>query len=329
MNYSFEYGGCLELETTISKSYFEEFNNLIEFDCARSAIQYIIREKKYSRVWLPVYNCPSVYNRLKKDGINNISLYNINDSFKPEITIDQIEKGALVVWINYWGCMKNEIIETVINYFSTDDIDVLIDNSVAFFSPPKEKVYNVYSCRKFFGVADGAYLIGNLKQKNVLKKSFMSDNYIFLLKAIESGSNSAYSDYLNNEKTFDERYEPYEISSISKSILKSIDYERIKTIRKENFSALCSLLGLSNLDFDYFTDTPYVFPYFCKSDNLRKRLISNNIFVSQHWKHILEEEVSNDFEKDMSTHIIPLPIDQRYTTKDMEIIASIVSANDY
>ena len=52
-----EFGGCLWLDTGNSRhDYFHEaMNDRVEVDSGRSAIQYIIENYKYDRIWLPVY----------------------------------------------------------------------------------------------------------------------------------------------------------------------------------------------------------------------------------------------------------------------------------
>ena len=300
-------------------------SNFIELDCGRSAIQYIIEVGNYKRVWIPAYNCPSVFNRLSTVSSLSIMFYNINSSFLPDIRENSPERGDLIVWINYWGCMKNETIQSVLSYQTQMGVDILFDNSVAFFAPPIEAAYNVYSCRKFIGVADGAYIKGRKIEKVHLKEEMTSDNYLFLLKATEQGSNSAYNDYLNNEKRFDKRGKPYAMSKLTKSILKKLDYDSIKNKRKRNFLTLHSILGSENkLDVNYSTDTAFVYPLFTRSEFLRKRLLDRHIYVSQHWKHVLQSDYSNEFEKQLAMNTIPLPIDQRYSEEQMTELAHIV-----
>ena len=98
-----EFGGCLYFEM-LDDYYDLKNSNFIELDCGRSAIQYIIEVGNYKRVWIPAYNCPSVFNRLSTVSALSIMFYNINSGFLPEIRENSLERGDLIVWINYWGC---------------------------------------------------------------------------------------------------------------------------------------------------------------------------------------------------------------------------------
>ena len=71
--------------------------------------------------------------------------------------MDLNEKDCVLI-VNYFGLMDKNIQKFIESY---NNINIIIDNTQAFFSNPvwKDKVYNVYSCRKFIGVPDGGYLI--------------------------------------------------------------------------------------------------------------------------------------------------------------------------
>lgn len=112
---------------------------------------------------------------------------------------------------------------------------------------------------------------------------------------------------------------------LTKRILESVDYEKIIIKRKENFLALHEILKNSNrMDINISTNTPSVYPYLTTSKQLRDKLIDNKIYISRFWKHVLTNELANDFEKDLAEYLIPLPIDQRYERSDMNYIASKV-----
>lgn len=78
------------------------------------------------------------------------------------------------------------------------------------------------------------------------------------------------------------------------------------------------------MDINISTNTPSVYPYLTTSKQLRDKLIDNKIYISRFWKHVLTNELANDFEKDLAEYLIPLPIDQRYERSDMNYIASKV-----
>lgn len=321
------------MELSEGEDYFSRYKNKIELDCGRSALQYIVRMKTYKRIWLPVYNCPLIMRRLEPMDIEIVS-YNIGDDFKPEVDKNNFRDGDLFCWINYWGCMKETLLEEMGSWQFVTPVDMIIDNIPAFFSPPQRGMYNIYSCRKFIGVPDGAYLIydgmegvseGSKAQKKVLSEYEGYRRYMYLLKSIEQGSNEAYKDYLESEEEFTERTEVYEMSKITKRFLTGLDYGRIKSKRRENYRTLDEILKCTNLlDLNGDTQTPAVYPYLSENPLLRDKLIERKIYVSRHWRHILTNHRANSFEKYIANFMIPLPIDQRYSTEDMKYMAHVI-----
>lgn len=325
-----EYGGCLHLELPYGKDYFSKYEGKVELDSGRSALQYIIGIKDYKRIWLPLYNCPLVTKRLEPMDID-IVYYNINNDFRPQVNPAEFHDKDLFCWINYWGCMQDDLVDEMGRLQFTTPADVIIDNIPAFFYPPKSGMYNIYSCRKFIGVPDGAYVIWDgqydLLRKNVGKLGQFEGykRYTYLLRAMEQGSNKAYGDYLESEDAITDRAIPCAMSKPTKRVLSGVDYEDIKNRRIKNFRKVDEILGQTNLlNINKDTITPSVYPYLSRSIALREKLIENRIYVSMLWKHILSDNRANIFEKEIAEYMIPLPIDQRYSTDDMEYIASIV-----
>lgn len=66
-------------------------------------------------------------------------------------------------------------------------------------------------------------------------------------------------------------------------------------------------------------ECPMVYPLLIKHDSLRKKLISNKIFVASYWPGV-EGEVETYLQK----YLLPLPIDQRYEADDMRKIIKII-----
>ena len=315
-----EYGGCLWFESNK-----RERSDTIELDCGRSAIQYIINTNNYQRVWIPIFNCPSVFRRINNGCSVSICDYNIDRDFLPIIEKEKFKKGDLLIWINYWGVMSNKTINSIVLYQKKYEVDVLFDNSMAYFCEAIHDCYNVYSCRKFIGVPDGAYIKGRVLYGDDLKTYDTAKNYLFLLEASEKGSDKVYDDYLNNERRFDNNIIPYAMPELTRRIISLLDIEYIKQRRKANFQVLNDALGRYNqLLIDYETETPFVYPFLSDIKFLRKKLIDNHVYVSQHWKSVLESDKSNCFEKLLAENVIPLPIDQRYDKDDMLRLAEMV-----
>ncbi len=316
-----EYGGCLFFEQEVLQpgGYYEQYGDkAINVDSGRSALQYILENFPIKRIWLPIYNCPLVEARIRTTSNVEICLYNLDESFRPDINHDLLKKGDALLWVNYCGVMPQDLISEIVSLQTQYPVIVIIDNIPAYFSQPRMEAFNIYSCRKFIGVPDGGHVIGNNVKQIALPIYYTAHNYLYLLKAIETGSNSAYTEYQESEKRFNDSQIAYGMPELTKRILRGVNYSEIINTRKRNFDTLQIYLGATNrLKIDVSTKTPSVYPYLTSNKELRQKLLTNKVYISRFWKHILTNDNANSFEKDLAEYLIPLPIDQRYTPDDM------------
>lgn len=323
-----EYGGCLNFELINNgcnnAAFYDEYNEKkVDVDSGRSAIQFILQNFNFKRIWLPVYNCPLVEKRIIETTDVKIKWYNINSKFEPVIEKSELLEGDVLLWVNYCGVMSHQLVDKVADLQNVTPVKIIIDNIPAYFSLPRLDVLNIYSCRKFIGVPDGGHVIGNCIKKIQLPVYSTASNYTYLLKAIEDGANSAYNDYQKSEKRFAESKVAYGMPILTQYILKCINYNAIIETRKRNFAILHEILGDTNR-FEFANDNtiiPSYYPYLCSDKQLRENLLEKKIYISRFWKHVLTNERANDFERDLAEFLIPLPIDQRYNSDDMEYIA--------
>lgn len=310
-----EYGGYLPVELNTGQEYYSG-PDVMSFNCARSAISYVLQENDFTKLYLPVYMCESVRNRLS--GVIEIQYYNISQSMEP--LVRSIEESAVIMIPGYFGIKMHD--ENLTSQYS----HIIFDNTQAFFQKPvmKEGVYNVYSCRKFTGVCDGAYLVGNsVKRKELTRYEPRFASY--LLDAITYGTNEMYQRSLANEEQL-EKDEILGMSVLSQRILTGIDYEKVAEKRKMNFWNIHQQLrDLNELAFEYEEEcVPMVYPFLYKSETLRGKLVDHKIYIPQWWKYILQEGQANEYEKYLCNYLLPLPVDQRYGTGDMSEIADTI-----
>ena len=201
---------------------------------------------------------------------------------------------------------------------------VIFDNTQAFFSAPRMDAdsYNVYSCRKFVGVPDGAYLVHTGLTDGIYPADTSWQHAAFLFRCIDESVNSAYGDSLDNESRFDGEIRG--MSPSTRRILASVEYDALRLCRRANYEALHAALAPHNaLDCPAGADA-MIYPFLCRVDGLRGRLIKNKVYVSQWWKYLLELLPADSVEADYSRYLLPLPIDQRYTPDDMRALAALV-----
>lgn len=317
-----EYGGTLHLERIGYRN-----NPYLKYDClklnsGRLAIYMAVKDYNAKTVYLPLYICPSVREYLISNGVK-VKEYNLDYNFMP--IMNNLNQNEMILWVNYFGCMFNEIKHHIIDKFKDQ---LILDNSQALFDMPVDGTenYYVYSCRKFIGVPDGAILVKhNIKKENesLLTNNYDTSRWGYLSKASDYGSNHVYGNYLENEERFYNSRD--KMSHITEQYLNAVDWNRIKRIRKRNFNVLHDTLSVQNgLNIDFETDTPFMYPFYNHNNNLRSKLLENNIFVPTIWKHIISCTESNANEKDWAKHIIPIPIDQRYSSDDMIYIAKFI-----
>ncbi len=305
-----EYFGFIEFNLEPKAAYHADS---IKLNCARQAINYIIKAKNYKKVFLPYYICDTVYKALEVD----YEFYYLDENFTPKV----LDKNAAIIYPNYFGTNDDKVWEVVANYKNA-----IIDNTQAFY----QKIANcdvVYSPRKFFWVTDGAYLNCSKRLNIELEQDFSYNRITALFKKIELGSNAAYSDSLKNENEITNSGMK-KMSLLTDKILQTIDYEKLAKIRRKNFFYLHEKLGkINEMKIDIKENcVPMVYPLLSNKDGLRLRLLQNKIYVPQWWKEVIDKVEKNSYENYLSNNLIPLPIDHRYDEKDLDFICTVISS---
>lgn len=321
-----EIGSFIELQFNKGREYFKGDIDIARLNTGRAAIYHAFRITKCDSIWLPVYQCDTVRDFLKKKEVN-IKYYHIDKFFNP-IDIKQ-ETNDAVLLVNYYGVMsQNRMKQLASNYKN-----VIIDNSQAFYCESLDSCLNVYSCRKFFGTPDGSYVIGKNAHlyTNDYKQGYSSDTSVFLLQRIEYGcEGKAYESRKQNEKRIDNE-DVMLMSKLTRTILDSLDYENIKIIRKENFKKACYLFNdINKINPQYYYDEttiPMIYPLVVEKDELIDVLQANKHFQGHWWTYLLKETEDNDFENWISRYIIPITIDQRYGEKELNYLNKIIKEN--
>ncbi len=312
----FEMGGCLPLESIQTQNDPLQKYPKLELNSGRACFYEAVVRGRAETVYIPFYLCPTVKAFFLEQGIHVIE-YNIDEHFFPQ-NIHLCEK-TMIVWTNYYGCMSDEVIDALAKQYGEQ---LIIDNTQAFFCRPRARAWNVYSCRKFFGVPEGAYLVHEDLKQNTW--SAEAKGWEYLQKASLQTSNFAYAEYLENDNRF--CYQKGEMSLLTRQYLNAVDYERVKEKRAANFNYLHQLLEeqneLKSGIINFCSRTALMYPFLKKGNaDLRRYLLERHIFTPTWWKCVLTSVQTTRFEKYIAQNLIPLPIDQRYSLKDMEYLA--------
>ncbi len=319
-----EIGSFIELQMPNGLEFYSNKENIARLNSGRAAIYHALTILKCNTVWLPFYQCETVRDFLKKKGII-IKYYHINNDFEP-IDLNEVSQDEAAVIVNYFGIMSIERMKKR----RLDIKNVIFDNSQAFFSPPAKHAMNVYSTRKFFGVPDGAYVIGDNAHYGIenYPQGYSSDTALFLLLRIEYGcEGKAYNSKIENDKRIDSE-DICQMSTLTHRLLDGIDYSYIKQKRQENFKIASNLFkDINKIDPLQFIDdkcVPMVYPLVVEDEKLLDRLLTAKHFQGHWWSYLLSEVSSYRFEYWLSRYMVPITIDQRYSENDLRYLRKIV-----
>jgi hypothetical protein len=302
-----EIGGYFELERAYGKEYHE---GLVALNTGRNALLYILKSRQIKKLYIPYYLCDSVSRMCDREGYV-YEYYPIGRDWLPDFR-KPLDDGEYLYIVNYYGQLSN----AVLGELKTRYRNVIIDNVHAFFQEPLTDTDTIYSCRKFFGVPDGAYLATDSLLQEKLDTDVSMDRMKHLLGRLEGENASQYhADFKNNDVSFRALPLRY-MSLLTHNILRSIDYDRIIRIREKNYRMLHAQLSEYNEISVSYPIGPYAYPFYCKRGmELRKSLAEKKIYVATLWPNVLGCDDATAC--DLAENILPLPCDQRYCRHDM------------
>lgn len=308
-------GGYFQLAIAQGKEYYPD---LIRLNTSRNALEYILIVKGYTKVYFPYFTCEVLLEPLKRLNIP-YQFYQLNKQLEPVLDFEPGPTECLL-YTNYFG-LKQEALKRL----KAVTGNLIIDNAQAFFCRPLTDTATFYSCRKFFGVPDGAYLQLDTDDRLVLEKDYSSDRTGHLLRSIDYGIEQSYADFIANEARLKDN-DIKSMSPLTRALLRGINYRECKNRRIENFKFLNDQLLLVNeLELILPEAVPaMVYPLLLSKKGLRSKLIERKIFVPAYWPNVLKWTKHKMFEHQLASHMICLPVDQRYNLNDMEYIVNIL-----
>lgn len=303
-----EIGGYFEFETLIDNAYHKD---VIELNLSRHALIYLIKAKKINKVYIPFYLCSSVKRALKQQGFA-YEQYSISKTLMP--LFDKVLNPDEYLYIvNYFGQLSNE---KILKLKETHK-NIIVDNVQAFFQRPIKGIDTFYSCRKFFGVSDGAYLSTDVKLDETLERDTSMHRMRHVTGRYEENAQTYYLDFKANDRSF--REEPLKaMSRLTHNILGAINYESVFKTRNQNYDCLESALKDSNKMKLIKPVCAYGYPLYVENGiAFRKEMALNKIYIPTLWPDILNDCPENSIEYDFAANLLLLPCDQRYTLDDM------------
>lgn len=309
-------GGYFSLELPFR----EEFHrDAIRLNTGRNCLEYILRARKYKKVYVPYYTCEAVMEPINKLGIP-YEFYHIDIHFEIKDRF-ALKEGEALLYTSYFG-LKQRYVEQLAEKVGSH---LIVDNTQAFYAKPLPGIDTFYTCRKFFGVADGAYLYTDKLLEDEFAQDESYDRMAHLLKRIDLSAEEGFADFRRVDDGLDNQ--PIrKMSKLTQRIMQSIDYEAVANKRKENYRILHDALGgENNLKLQLEEDTvPMVYPYLTLTKGLREKLIGSKIFVARYWPNVLVWTNEGDLEYLLVLQMQPLPIDQRYDKENLKYILEYI-----
>ena len=215
-----EIGGYFGLELYNGVAY---HTGAIQLNSGRNALKFILAERRYQRVYLPYYICDSVLEAVNQSG-TGFEFYSINGDFQPLFS-GELKDNEALLYVDYFGLNAPNTIRLSEKYQN-----LILDHSMAFYAEPLPGFDTFYSPRKFFGVPDGAYLYTDITTTGNIEQDSSYERCLHLLKRWDRDAASAYLNYRQNEDNIGGQ-PVKKMSLLTDTLLKSIDYDRIKLAR--------------------------------------------------------------------------------------------------
>lgn len=318
-----EIGSFIELQLPKGRELYKGEMDIARLNTGRMGIWHAFRVSGCKRIWIPIYQCDSIRETFQKKGVQ-ICLYHQDKNFNP-LDIKAKDDDAILV-VNYFGIMSSQRMAELAKPYKHP----IIDCAQAFFCKPIENALTVYSCRKFVGAPDGAYVIGKEAHKYVEEYSqcYSSDTAAFLFKRIEYGcEGKGYEARGLNEHRIDAE-DCMKMSKLTRTLMNAEDYAYNQLKRKENFAYAHHLFGgINKINPTIYMDDetiPMVYPLVVEDDKLLPRLQAAKHFQGHWWSYICNEQPEDCFEHWISRYIIPITIDQRYGKEELDYLANII-----
>src|SRR5665648_101744 len=182
-----EIGCYFGLEQLISNEYYKD---LIPLNTGRNALLYLLKARNIKKLYIPYYLCNSVSDMCIRNGYK-FEYYKIDTEFMPIFNKTLADDEYLYV-VNYYGQLTNGKVIELKHRFA----QIILDNIQAFFQKPLD---GIYSCRKFFGVPDGAYLSTDKRLSEELEIDISRERMTHILGRYEGVASDYYSHFRKND----------------------------------------------------------------------------------------------------------------------------------
>lgn len=310
-----EIGGYLEFERFSGNHYHV---GAVALNSGRGCIAYLIELRGIATMWVPDFMCDSVPDLLRREGVE-VRTYPVGLDLLPDYDAFEIAAGEWMLLCDYYGQLRAEDVERALD---TSEGRLAVDETQGFFRQPWAEADTLYTCRKWFGVADGGYLATSdgARLAHELPRDESHVRMGFVLGRLERPAGEFFGEASENNDLF--AGEPAkEMSPITENILRAVNYRAVKARRGANWDILDAALAHVNKLHPRKPDGAFMYPLMVDgAQEIRRRLIEERIFVPCLWPNVLDEAPEGSAALRLARDVLPLPVDQRYGEKDMEAV---------
>lgn len=313
-----EIGGYLELERFRGELY---HGDAIPLNSARGCLAYLAELRGIGTMWIPDFMCGCVPEYLERIGVA-VRTFPVGVDLLPDYRSFEVGEGEWLLLADYYGQLWDRDVREAL---SASGGRLIIDETQGFFREPWEGADTVYTCRKWFGVADGAYL--STKDGRRLDRELPRDESHarmgFVLGRFERPASEFYAEASANNDAFADESAKL-MSPITENILRAVDYEWAKARRDDNWDVLDASFSSINAIHLRKPDGAFMYPLMVDgAQAIRRRLSSQGVYVPCLWPDVSGSGGSS-LPAMLAAGIMPLPLDQRYGRGEIEEMASIV-----
>jgi hypothetical protein len=311
-------GGYFELE--LNKGRYAYHRVPYTFKSGRAALHYILRLCRPTLVYVPFYTCNALLQSFEAAGIA-FKQYAIDEKLDP-LALPELQPDEYFLYINYFG-LKEATVQMLSARYGQQ---LIADCTQAFFTKGNGHSWFFNSCRKFFGVPDGAYLY---PPDSIQVEPVEGNNETYtlehLIKRFNGHVKEGYAAFQENEKLCGP--EIMGMSIVSQHLLSHIDYTEVIARRRANFNYLHQEFTNSN-QFpipDLNENVPMMYPLLPAISVDREGLSRSKLFIPTFWAEVKDSDNPLfETERKLAAQLLPLPIDHRYTEADMQRMAAVI-----
>ena len=281
----------------------------VALQSARSCLYLFLKSVSAKSIYLPTYLCDSLYPVINALKIK-INTYDISDSLEP-IGYFSFKKNDYFLLVNYFG-LCDSIIEKWVSILTPEK--VIVDNSQALFSKPKNNIATIYSPRKYVSMPDGGFIYSKTKLEDDFKYYDGELNCNHLIYRATGQTRKGYDFFIKAENALND-FTPLKMSKISNLMFYRKEIQKVAKARVENYRLLSAEFERHNRREIIISSemVPLCYPLYLGRNvsEIVSHLTTLDIFLPRYWP---------DCDNDWYKNTLFLPVDERLNIENLNYL---------